>query len=187
MVKLHYIANKSDSKNQLIVINHKVGDFMKFANRTKLVLAESIKELMEHIPLDKITVTQIVNNCGTTRQTFYRNFKDKYDLVNWYFDLIVQKTIKQMGISLTLREGLVKKFSYMVEDAPLDMRMNQDSEKTAADIVNGYSEAELFRIIRDYGEDRFAKNIAKNISTLFVCFFHYMSVYIRRCADLCVT
>ena len=89
---------------------------MKFANRTKLVLAESIKELMEHIPLDKITVAQIVNNCGTTRQTFYRNFKDKYDLVNWYFDLIVQKTIHQMGISLTLQEGLVKKFSYMVED-----------------------------------------------------------------------
>lgn len=46
---------------------------MKFANRTKLVLAESIKELMDHIPLDKITVTQIVNNCGTTRQTFYLN------------------------------------------------------------------------------------------------------------------
>ena len=51
----------------------------------------------------------------------------------------------------------------MVEDAPLDMRMNQESHRTAADIVNGYSEAELFRIIKEYGEDRFAKNIAKNI------------------------
>ena len=90
---------------------------MKFSDRTKLFLSESVKELMKSIPLDKITVTQIVNNCGTTRQTFYRNFKDKYDLVNWYFDLIVQKTIKQMGISLTLREGLIKKFSYMLEDA----------------------------------------------------------------------
>ena len=51
----------------------------------------------------------------------------------------------------------------MVEDAPLDMRMNQESHRPAADIVNGYSEAELFRIIKEYGEDRFAKNIAKNI------------------------
>ena len=43
------------------------------------------------------------------------------------------------------------------------MRMDQRKEETAADIVNGYSEMELFRIIRDYGEDRFAKNIAKHI------------------------
>ena len=49
------------------------------------------------------------------------------------------------------------------EDGPLDMRMDQRNDKTAADIVNGYSEMELYRIIRDYGEDRFAKNIAKHI------------------------
>ena len=51
----------------------------------------------------------------------------------------------------------------MVEDAPLDMRMDRDNPMTAADIVNDYSEEDLYRIIRDYGEDRFAKNIAKNI------------------------
>ena len=49
------------------------------------------------------------------------------------------------------------------EDAPLDMRMDQRNTQTAADIVNTYSEMELYRIIRDYGEDRFAKNIAKHI------------------------
>ena len=43
------------------------------------------------------------------------------------------------------------------------MRMDQRNQETAADIINGYSEMELFRIIRDYGEDRFAKNIAKHI------------------------
>ena len=89
---------------------------LEFSDRTKLLLAESIKELMKTIPLDKITVKEIVSRCGTTRQTFYRNFKDKYDLVNWYFDRIVKKTIEQMGISLTLREALVKKFEYVKED-----------------------------------------------------------------------
>ena len=49
------------------------------------------------------------------------------------------------------------------EDAPLDMRMDQRQEMTARDIVNGYSESDLYRIIRDYGEDKFAKNIAKHI------------------------
>ena len=53
-------------------------------------------------------------------------------------------------------------FTYR-EDAPLDMRMDQRNPTTAADIVNGYSEMELFHIIRDYGEDNFAKNIAKHI------------------------
>ena len=53
-------------------------------------------------------------------------------------------------------------FTYR-EDAPLDMRMDQRQNKTAKDIVNGYSEQELYRMIRDYGEDRFAKNIAKHI------------------------
>ena len=48
-------------------------------------------------------------------------------------------------------------------DAPLDMRMDQRQTMTAKDIVNTYSEMELFHVIRDYGEDRFAKNIAKHI------------------------
>ena len=53
-------------------------------------------------------------------------------------------------------------FSYRF-DAPLDMRMDRRQSLSARDIVNGYSEMELFRIIRDYGEDQFAKNIAKHI------------------------
>ncbi len=53
-------------------------------------------------------------------------------------------------------------FTYR-EDVPLDMRMDQRQTKTAEDIVNTYSESELYRIIRDYGEDKFAK-ILQNIS-----------------------
>ena len=55
-------------------------------------------------------------------------------------------------------------FTYREEDAPLDMRMDQRQSKTARDIVNGYSEQELYRIIRDFGEDRFADKFAKNIA-----------------------
>ena len=54
-------------------------------------------------------------------------------------------------------------FTYRSEDAPLDMRMDDRQVLTARDIVNDYSEMDLFRIIKDYGEDRFAKNIAKHI------------------------
>ena len=53
-------------------------------------------------------------------------------------------------------------FSYR-EDAPLDMRMDTRQKMTARDIVNDYEEMELYRVIGDYGEDKFAKNIAKHI------------------------
>ncbi len=75
----------------------------------------------------------------------------------------VDGIILDLGVSSFQLDTPERGFSYMVEDALLDMRMNQDNPMTAADIVNDYSEEELFRIIRDYGEDRFAKNIAKNI------------------------
>ncbi len=67
-----------------------------------------------------------------------------------------------LGVSSYQLDNQDRGFSYRF-DAPLDMRMDQRQNQTAYDIVNGYEERELFRIIRDYGEDRFAKNIAKHI------------------------
>lgn len=68
-----------------------------------------------------------------------------------------------LGVSSFQLDATERGFTYRNEDAPLDMRMDQRGELTAEDIVNEYSEMELYRIIRDYGEDRFAKNIAKHI------------------------
>lgn len=67
-----------------------------------------------------------------------------------------------LGVSSYQLDTASRGFTYRV-DAPLDMRMDDRKEETAGDIVNNYSESELFRVIRDYGEDRFAKNIAKHI------------------------
>ena len=67
-----------------------------------------------------------------------------------------------LGVSSYQLDTQERGFSYRY-DAPLDMRMDLRQTLTAKDIVNGYSETELFHIIRDYGEDRFAKNIAKHI------------------------
>lgn len=67
-----------------------------------------------------------------------------------------------LGVSSYQLDTKERGFSYK-EDAPLDMRMDTRNEMTAKDIVNNYSEFDLYRIIRDYGEDKFAKNIAKHI------------------------
>lgn len=101
-------------------------------------------------------------------------FSDKVTIVRSnYSDM--QRVLRDLGI--THVDGIVldlgvssfqldtpdRGFTYRSEDAPLDMRMDDRQTLTAKDIVNEYSEMELFRIIRDYGEDRFAKNIAKHI------------------------
>ena len=89
---------------------------MKQHEQTKYVFAKSIKELMVNHSLDKITVTDIVKLSGMTRQTFYRCFQDKYDLVNWYFEKLADKSFRQIGESKTLREGLIKKFEFIYHD-----------------------------------------------------------------------
>jgi 16S rRNA (cytosine1402-N4)-methyltransferase len=67
-----------------------------------------------------------------------------------------------LGVSSHQLDTAERGFSYKI-DAPLDMRMDDRNTMTAKDIVNDYTEMELYRIIRDYGEDKFAKNIAKHI------------------------
>ncbi|MDF2538808.1 MAG: S-adenosyl-methyltransferase MraW [Herbinix sp.] len=74
----------------------------------------------------------------------------------------VNGILLDLGVSSYQLDTRDRGFSYK-EDAPLDMRMDTRNDKTAKDIINNYSEMELYRIIRDYGEDNFAKNIAKHI------------------------
>jgi 16S rRNA (cytosine1402-N4)-methyltransferase len=102
-------------------------------------------------------------------------FKDKvqidivksnyHEISNVLNSLGVEKVdgiLLDIGVSSYQLDNAERGFTYKV-DAPLDMRMDKSNPMTAKDIVNGYSEMELFRVIRDYGEDKFAKNIAKHI------------------------
>ena len=102
-----------------------------------------------------------------------KDFKEKVTIVrsnyrntvNVLRDLGIEKIdgmMLDLGVSSYQLDTQERGFSYRY-DAPLDMRMDLRQTLTAKDIVNGYSETELFHIIRDYGEDKFAKNIAKHI------------------------
>ena len=102
-----------------------------------------------------------------------KEFEDKVTLVRDNYceiervlqDLNIEKVdgiVLDIGVSSYQLDNLERGFSYK-SDAPLDMRMDTRQVLTAADVVNTYSENELFKIIKDYGEDKFAKNIAKHI------------------------
>jgi 16S rRNA (cytosine1402-N4)-methyltransferase len=74
----------------------------------------------------------------------------------------VNGIVIDLGVSSYQLDTAERGFSYRM-DAPLDMRMDQRQKMTAREIINEYSESDLYRVIKDYGEDRFAKNIAKHI------------------------
>lgn len=74
----------------------------------------------------------------------------------------VDGIVLDLGVSSYQLDDPTRGFTYRV-DAPLDMRMDKRRDFTAKDLLNTYSEQELYRIIREYGEDKFAKNIAKHI------------------------
>lgn len=86
------------------------------SEKTKYRLAQSMKECMKTTSIDNITVKQITESCGLTRQTFYRNFLDKFDLINWYFDKLLTKSFEHMGMGQTVYEALEKKFTYIQEE-----------------------------------------------------------------------
>lgn len=74
----------------------------------------------------------------------------------------VDGIILDLGVSSYQLDNAERGFSYR-EDAPLDMRMDREQTMSAKEIVNGYSQEELFRVIREYGEERYAGSIARNI------------------------
>jgi 16S rRNA (cytosine1402-N4)-methyltransferase len=74
----------------------------------------------------------------------------------------VDGIVLDLGVSSYQLDTVERGFTYKY-DTPLDMRMDQRQSLTARDIVNDYDEISLYRIIKDYGEEKFAKNIAKHI------------------------
>lgn len=92
----------------------------------------------------------------------HSNFENIKEIIKTECDGPVDGIIADLGVSSYQFDTPERGFSYRF-NAPLDMRMNKDNELSAYEIVNEYDESDLYRVIRDYGEDKFAKNIAKHI------------------------
>ena len=114
--------------------------------------ADAIAAATKRLELYKDRVTILRSN--------YRDIKNQLASVG--IDK-VDGIMLDLGVSSYQLDTPERGFTYRDENACLDMRMDQRQDMTAKDILQNYSEQELFRMIRDYGEDRFAKNIAKHI------------------------
>lgn len=83
----------------------------------KYRLADAAKRSLRDGTVDSLTVSRIAREAGVTRQTFYRNFADKYDLVNWYFDKLLLESFEHMGSGRTVREGYERKFEFIRQES----------------------------------------------------------------------
>lgn len=131
---------------------------------------EVCKHLGEHGRYIGIDQDEDALNAASKRLAVYGDkvtfVRSNYcNIKNVLKDLNIDKVdgiLLDLGVSSYQLDTKERGFSYK-EDAPLDMRMDTRNAMTAKDIINNYSEFDLYRIIRDYGEDKFAKNIAKHI------------------------
>ena len=126
---------------------------MEFSH-VSVLLHETMEQL--HIRPDGIYVD---GTLGGVRSNYCNMRRELRNLGIDHVDGIVL----DLGVSSYQLDAADRGFTYRV-DAPLDMRMDRRQTKTARDIVNGYTEHELYRVIRDYGEEKFAANIAKHIA-----------------------
>ncbi|WP_099468544.1 16S rRNA (cytosine(1402)-N(4))-methyltransferase RsmH [Konateibacter massiliensis] len=111
----------------------------------------AIRAAGERLSEFKEKVTIVRDNYSNMKQVLHSLGIEKVDGI-----------VLDLGVSSYQLDTADRGFSYMA-DAPLDMRMDQRQELTAKDIVNHYGEMQLYYIIKDFGEDKFAKNIAKHI------------------------
>ena len=88
-------------------------------NRTKEMLAESLMKLLARRTLDKITIQDIVDDCGYNRQTFYYHFHDIYDLIDWIFAAQTQELIEKCRACGSLDVGVEAVIAYMRENRRL--------------------------------------------------------------------
>jgi Transcriptional regulator len=93
--------------------NHSSGE------STKKVLADSLKKLMTIKPLNKISIHEIVEDCGVNRQTFYYHFHDIFDLLEWMFKEEVRTLFENRGDTLTLYDGVLRLLKYIQQNEAL--------------------------------------------------------------------
>ena len=100
---------------------------------------------------------------GNRFRIFKSNYKDYERVLEEANVSELDGVLLDFGVSSFQLDEETRGFSYMKKNAPLDMRMDPEAALSAREVVNGYSEQSLYEILRDYGEEKFAKNIAKHI------------------------
>lgn len=128
--------------------------------KTSWMIAEALKELLQTKSLEHITVNEIIERADVSRPTFYRHFRDKYDLVNWYFQKLCDQSFLLMGKSLTLREALTKKFDFLKSEQNFFIAAFQSQEQNS---LVEYDYACIYAFYEDYLKRQSGEMLTPNV------------------------
>lgn len=118
------------------------------ANMTKRALAAALKDLLTRMPLDKITIQNLVDTAEVSRKTFYYHFADIYALLEW---TLVDEGRRILGEKLTAdtwHQGLARVFEYLEQNRPIILNIHRSKNSTLLDL-------HLTRLVRPIFEDLF--------------------------------
>ena len=141
------------------------------SNITKIAMAQSLKRMLLIKDLDKITISDITNDCGINRQTFYYHFKDIYDLLEWIFTNEVVKKIEKETTIKNWQENFKYVLDYMLENKKFIIKTyNSLSRKTLLDFLFKQYNTIFIDIINDVSKNY---NITKENKIFIANFYKY--------------
>lgn len=122
---------------------------------TKKALAESLKKLMKSTPLAKITVNDIVKECGLNRRTLYYYFNDIYDLLEWIYKNELKEVLGENRTYVSWQKGFLQILEYLYENEKMVLNTYNSIDR---DILENHLYNESFNIILEV-VDELAKDL----------------------------
>lgn len=138
---------------------------------TKRTLAESLKKVMRKKSFSKITVSEIIADCGLNRKTFYYHFEDKYALLKWMLEIEAVEVVKQFSLIADYEEAIIFIMDYIEEN---DYMVSCAYDSISRDEMNHFFFSdfrELVSSIIDAAEKEVGKTLNSEYKT-FLCFFY---------------
>ena len=121
------------------------------SNTTKLALEASLKKLLLHKPIDKITINDLTEDCGISRMSFYYHFKDIYDLVEWVCVEDGRRALQDKKTYDTWQEGLMQVFEAVMENKPFILNVYRSVSREK---IENYLYRLTYRLISDVVEEK---------------------------------
>lgn len=147
---------------------------LNMSNITKVALADSLKKLLQIKTLDKITVKDVVENCGVNRQTFYYHFHDIYDLLGWFFIEEAEKIVGNKKTYTTWQQGFLQAFRYVSNDKKLIINAYNSIGR---EYLENYLYSIVYELLKDIVEEKAeGMNVSEEDKKFVADFYKYAFV-----------
>lgn len=139
------------------------------AQTTKKALAQSLKKLLRDKNLDKITISDIAEDCGVNRQTFYYHFKDLYDLLEWIYAVEAEKALNGKKTYDTWQEGFLHIFEYISENKAF---VKSTYHSKSREYLENYLYSETYELLIGVIEEKAAGLAVREEDKAFIADFY---------------